>query len=133
MRAAVFLVVLAFHVGLFFLFAVLRSPKPLHHDDEQAFSLAFLLPLQAEKAPIENTASAPTTVRAGAASGRKRAQTAVAASAPPQPPAPSEAITTPEVAPDWRHELQIAANNALEGEERKRRHPQCLRRTTSQE
>lgn len=117
MRVATIIVVLVIHVIFFGLFA-LRSPVPRTGKEETA-ALAFLFLLDERPQP-------PSTTQAAQRAKPKRATAAHAeSSAPivtPQREPPSNAVAAP-AAPDWRRELQIAANNAIEAQERKRHQP----------
>jgi hypothetical protein len=123
MRAAVFAVVLAIHVALFLLFSALRGTV-LHSDDWQAPSVAFFLEPTAAPAtasqsiPAEQTLTHPTT--------RTPARPPVPAAMAPQPQPETQAITPPAEVPDWRHELQIAANNQIQSDARRRSQPSPL-------
>jgi hypothetical protein len=121
MRKVVLVVVLAIHVGFFFLFAILRSPSQ-RSSEREALSIAFFLPLKET-----NTPSEPTQTRATKPKYPKRVPRLAKSpgtTAAPQPPAPSQAITQP--APDWRRELQIAANNQLARSQAGRDEPSVL-------
>jgi len=117
MRVATIIVVLVIHVIFFGLFA-LRSPVPRTGKEETA-ALAFLFLLDERPQP-------PSTTQAAQRAKPKRATAAPAeSSAPivtPQREPPSNAVAAP-AAPDCRRELQIAANNAIEAQERKRHQP----------
>ena len=120
MRVATIVVVLVIHVVFFLLFA-LRSPAP-RAGKEETPAMAFLLLRDERPQP-------PTTAQA-AQPARPRRATAAPAKSPaaivtPEREPPSNAITAP-AAPDWRHELQIAANNAIEAQERRRHQPSPL-------
>src|SRR5690349_7893934 len=105
MRAAVFAVVLAIHVALFLLLTALRAPV-LHPNDWQAPAVAFFLePTPAPAVPAQDTPAQQTLTQPTA---HPRAPAAIQ---PPQPQPDTQAISPPAVAPDWRHELEITANN----------------------
>jgi hypothetical protein len=77
----------------------------------------------------QNTSQPPTIAQAAQPPRPKRptaapAKSAAAIATPEREPA-ANAITAP-AAPDWRHELQIAANNAIESQERRRHQPSPL-------
>jgi hypothetical protein len=115
MRTATFVVVLAFHVLLFFLFAALRNPSR-HSSEAGAPTTVFFLPeSELTRAPQPER---PPETRVTARAARP------AAPKPPAPanpaPEPESSSITPTPAPDWRAEARIAANDELEAEERKR-------------
>jgi hypothetical protein len=128
MRVATVCVVLIIHVVFFILFAALRSPLPRASQEEEP-SMAFFLPPDEVDTAAEVAPQSPTTPQAARRPIPKRAAAATARSpdaiARPEPQSPPNAITMP-AAPDWRHEMQIAANNAIEAEERKRHQPSPL-------
>jgi hypothetical protein len=121
MRATVFLVVVALHIALFFVFAVRRGSAP-GPDATESPTVAFFLPL----APAPQTIPAEPEVPRPTATARAAARTnRPAAFAPPQPE--TEAISPPAAAaPDWPHELEIAANNQLQSAARQRSQPSPL-------
>jgi hypothetical protein len=129
MRVAAIVVVLIIHVALFILFATLRSTLPRSEAEEEAPSMAFFLPPD----EVDTTATgAPQPLQTALPphpASPKRAVPAAGQSpgaiVRPEPQPPSNAISVPP-ATDWRHEMQIAANNELEGEERKRHKPSLL-------
>jgi hypothetical protein len=118
MRVATIVVVLVIHVVFLGLFA-LRIPTP-RTGKEESRAMAFLLLPDERPQP-------PTAAQAASRTRLKRAAPAEspAANVTPQPESPSNAITAP-AAPDWRRELQIAANNEIEAQERKRHQPSPL-------
>ncbi len=125
MRTAIFLLVLAIHVALFLVFATRPASLNL---DPRAPGIAFLVPPpKPESLPAEHAIPAPTVAHDGARQGARPPQTAQkterAASPQTQPPDNS---STPAAAPDWRHEMQIVANNQIETAERQRRQPSVL-------
>jgi hypothetical protein len=126
MRAAVFLVVLAIHVALFLVFAMHPGPAPLDVD-RLTPAIAFFVPREPKSLPAEYANSAPTTAHAGAKQWHRAPQTAEKpeAAVPPQTQPPDNSITPP-AAPDWRREMEIAANNQLETVDRQRRQPSVL-------
>ena len=125
MRVATICVVLIIHVVFFILFAALRSPLPRAGQEEEP-SMAFFLPPDEVDTAAEVAPQSPTRAQAARRPIPKRAAAATARSPDaivrPEPEPPPSAITVP-AAPDWRHEMQIAANNAIEAEERKRHQP----------
>lgn len=127
MRVAAIVVVLIIHVGLFVLFATLRNTLPRSDQEEEVPSMAFFLPPD----EVDTTATGapqPQTVLPHPASPKRAAGAAVkspGAIVRREPQPPSNAISVPP-ATDWRHEMQIAANNELEAEERKRHKPSLL-------
>jgi hypothetical protein len=56
----------------------------------------------------------------------RRAGPAAESPAAPVLPEPPPESTTPAAAPDWRSEMEIAANNQIENEARKARQPSVL-------
>src|SRR5690242_6593048 len=119
MRAAVFLVVVALHLALFFVFALFRSPAPRSNATEVS-SVAFFLPLT----PAAETAAGEPKVPHPTAHTPARTNRPAAIAAP-QPE--TRAITpSAPITPDWRHELEIAANNQLQSEQRRRDQPSPL-------
>jgi hypothetical protein len=123
MRVATILVVLLIHVVLFILFAAPRIPVP-RAGQEEAPSTAFFLPPNEAYTTAEGALQPPTAAQAAHPTSPKR-PTAAGAKSPgatvrPEPEPPPSAMTVP-AAPDWRREMQIAANNAIEAEESKRR------------
>jgi hypothetical protein len=128
MRVATILVVLIIHVALFILFATLRTPLP-RPDEQEAPSMAFFLPPDEVDTTAKGAPQSPPAAQVAHPTSPQRAAAAAAKSpgeiVRPQPPQPSNSITVPP-APDWRHEMQIAANNEIEAEERKRHKPSPL-------
>jgi hypothetical protein len=127
MRAAVFLVVLAIHVALFFVFAVFRNLTP-RSSAQPPSTVVFFVPPTAHSTPGQVAVPHPNTPGTAAVRPRPVPQQPAAVPDSPLLPAPepdSNAITEPTV-PDWRQELQVAANNQLESAERKRQQPSPL-------
>jgi hypothetical protein len=121
MRTATFVVVLVFHVLLFFLFAALRNPAR-HSSEAEASTTVFFLPEpESTRAPqAERPPKTQVTARAARPAAPKTP-------APANPaPEPESSSLTPTPAPDWRAEARIAANDELEAEERKRHLPSPL-------
>jgi hypothetical protein len=121
MRTATFVVVLAFHVLLFFLFAAHRNPSR-HSSEAEAPTTVFFLPApELTRAPqAERPPETQVTARAARPAAPKTP-------APANPaPEPESSSLTPTRAPDWRAEARIAANDELEAEERKRHSPAPL-------
>jgi hypothetical protein len=119
MRAATFVVVLAIHVVFFFVFALHRSPD---RQDVTEVAPAGTLMLLQEAKPVELAAEPPVTARA-----RRRAAPKVPAAVSSAPEPESESLSmTPTPVPDWRSEAQIAANDVIEAEARKRERPSPL-------
>ncbi len=117
MRVAMFVVVLVIHTALFLLFAALRTPagRPVA---AQVASIAFFVePRRASAATAEPTRSRRTPIPRATASPQRR---------PPQPTESTAITPSPPFPPDWRNELQIAANSQLAREERKRDQPSPL-------
>jgi hypothetical protein len=122
MRVATTIVVLLIHVVLFILFAAPRIPVP-RAGREEAPPIAFFLPPNEADTTAEGAPQPPTAAQAAHPTSPKR-PTAAGAKSPGATvrPEPEQPITSPApAAPDWRREMQIAANNATETEERKRR------------
>jgi len=127
MRVATIVVVLVIHGVFFLLFAMQRSPLP-RAGEEEALSTAFFVPLDKMITGPEGAPQTPTGARAAQSANSKRAARAPKSpgvSVTPPVEAPSNAITVPTV-PDWRREIQIAANNEVEAERRKRETPSVL-------
>jgi hypothetical protein len=121
MRTATFVVVLAFHVLLFLLFAALRTPSR-HSSEAEAPTTVFFLPQpELTRAPqAERPPETQVTARAARPAAPKTP-------APANPaPEPESSSLTPTPAPDWRAQARIAANDELEAEERKRHTPSPL-------
>jgi hypothetical protein len=121
MRVAAIFVVLIIHVVLFVLFAALRIPVP-RAGEKEAPSTAFFLPPDAVDTTAEGAPHSPTAAQAAHPTSPKQSIAAGAKSPgaivrpePEWPPQPAPA------APDWRQEMQIAANDEIEADERKRR------------
>ncbi|MFL6601478.1 MAG: hypothetical protein ACJ8R9_09110 [Steroidobacteraceae bacterium] len=121
MRVATIFFVLIIHVVFFLIFATLRRPvAPAGKQDTPAAAVFFLPPNDTTR---QDTSQPPTIAQAAQPPRPKRptaapAKSAAAIATPQREPA-ANAITAP-AAPDWRHELQIAANNAIESQERRR-------------
>ena len=125
MRVAAIVVVLIIHGVFLLLFAAHRNRLP---GEEQAPSITFFVPLAEVVTQPEGALKSATTARAAHPARSKRTARAAkspdgTAGAAPQPPANS--ITEPAL-PDWRHEMQIAANNEIEAEARRRQSPSLL-------
>ncbi len=123
MRTATFVVVLAFHVLLFFLIATLRSPSRPVREAEAPTTVTFLPEPEPESTPApqpEPPREPPVTTR----TARPAAPRAPARANPP--PEPESSSITPTPSPDWRAEAQIAANDELEAEARERQQPSPL-------
>ena len=131
MRIAAFVVVLAIHALLFFVFAELRSPSRQIRE-AQAETPATLIFLRERELTRDAGNKPPVTVRAV----RPAAPKALAATRPAPKPKPetepdleaepAASSITPRPAPDWRAEAQIAANDEIEAEARKRDRPSPL-------
>ena len=121
MRAATFVVVIAIHVLLFCLFAALRSPSRPSSQTEAATTLILMPEPELTPAPQpERPHKPPVTARAARPAAPKTP-------APANPaPEPESSSISPMPSPDWRTEAQIAANDAIAAEERKRRTPSPL-------
>src|SRR5882757_394832 len=118
MRAATFIVVLAIHAMFFFLFTVVHRHEP----GEVDAPTTTLIALSEATQPVESVPRIPAPARAAR---RAAPKTAPHVSSRPEPlPEVSGITATP--APDWRAEAQIAANNVLEAERRKREQPSVL-------
>ena len=122
MRVVTIVVVLLIHVAFFILFAAQRSPVP-RAGRKEAPSMAFLL--LPDEVNTTRGAPQPTTMHAAHPTSPKRAAPTPKSTGAVRPEPPPDAITLP-AAPDWRQELQIAANNEIEAEERKRDQPSPL-------
>ncbi len=130
MRIAAFVVVVAIHAMLFFVFAELRSPSRQVREAQvsEAQTPATLIFLQERELTRAVENKPPVTARAV----RPAAPKAPAATRPaPEPnpdsiPEPEPASSSITPAPDWRAEAQIAANDEIEAEARKREKPSPL-------
>ncbi len=127
MRATLFLAVLALHVALFFVFAVLSRPVPHLRAAWRAPAIAFFVTAEPATPRIDSAASAPT---AGRAPGTPRSRAQQVEKRPeagetPRIPPQNNAIT-PAPVPDWHHDLEVAANNQIESAEHRRREPSPL-------
>ena len=123
MRTATFVVVLAIHVLLFFLFATLRTPSRPVSVTEAPTTVIFL----PEPEPESTSAPQPGHPRKPPMTARttRPAAPKTPARANP-PPEPESSSITPTPSPDWHAEAQIAANDELEAETRKRQQPSPL-------
>jgi hypothetical protein len=122
MRVATILVVLIIHVVLFLLFAAPRILVP-RAGQEEAPSIAFFLPPDEVDTTAEGAPRSPTAAQAAHPTSPKR-PTAAGAKWPGAIVRPESEQSIPSrapTAPDWRREMQIAANSEIEAEERKRR------------
>lgn len=121
MRAATFVVVLAVHALLFYLFAALRSPSRPSGEAEAPTTLTFLPEPELTPAPQpERPPKPPVSARAAQPAAPKTPARINPA------PEPESSSITPTPPPDWRAEARIAANNELETEERRRQQPSPL-------
>jgi hypothetical protein len=130
MRAALLLLVLAVHLAVFFLFAALRSPVSRTKDTGLP-SIAFWVPLFEPKSAPETQPTGPVprvdgTMRMPRVPSAARTPQRVAPNPVAPEPTPESTAITPPAVPDWRHELEIAANNQLASAERRRREPSVL-------
>jgi hypothetical protein len=125
MRAAVLLIVLALHVALIFLFPVLRTSVPRSRD-RQAASIEFFLPLPEASYPPEVTPPEPKPGLTGPKGVRRAPRVVESSRATPLPERQPDSKAVTPAPPDWRDELQIAANNELEREARQRQQPSPL-------
>jgi hypothetical protein len=127
MRVATIVVVLIIHVGFFILFAAQR--RYLRHDgQEEAPSMAFFLPPDEVHTITEAAPQSPIAAQAARRTKPKRPAAAAAESPGPtvRPEQPSKTSSAAPTAPDWRSDMQIAANNEVEAEERRRHKPSLL-------
>jgi hypothetical protein len=127
MRAATFAAVLALHAALAALFLTLHGPTPPKERYEVP-TVAVFLPFDATTQPTQpskrEAPAAQTTGRTGhSASPRRAHPSPPAQETPPEEPTP-QSITLP-VAPDWREEARIAANDEIARADR-RHHPSLL-------
>ena len=128
MRVAAIVVVLIIHVALFILFATLRNTLPRSEEEEAAPSMRLYLPPDEVDTPVSRAPQPPQSALPHPVSPKRAAPVAgkpPGAIVRPEPQPPSNAISVPP-ATDWRHEMQVAANNELEAEERKRHTPSLL-------
>jgi len=128
MRVAAIVLVLIIHVGFFILFALQRSPFRRSGPEQSPPITYFLAPdgvhniaEGASQAPIAAQATPRTNPKRSAAMAGKSSGPIVR----PEPQPPSNVISAP-VAPDWSREMQMAANNEVDAEERKRDKPSLL-------
>ena len=119
MRTVTFVVVIAIHAVVFFLFAERWSPAG-HVSEPQAPTILVFLPTPVSTRPVEPVVPSPLTPRA--------ARPAAPKAPAPVRPEPKQQIpsSTPTPAPDWRAEAGIAANDVLEAEQRNRDRPSPL-------
>src|SRR5262249_22724289 len=68
----------------------------------------------------------PLPAHAQAARPRKRPAAVLSTAPPVRPPVQPQPEAITGAPPDWHQELQIAANNQIEGAESQRRHPSVL-------
>jgi hypothetical protein len=121
MRPAVFLVVVAIHIALFFMFAVRRGPAP-GPDATESPTVAFFLSLAPARAAATTNSPAAIAPQPERSEGNPAKRQGRDVGQPE-----TEAISPPPPAtPDWRHELEIAANSQLQSEARRRSQPSPL-------
>jgi len=123
MRAATLLVVLALHAVFFLLFTVVHRREPAGPD---APAMTLILPSEATQ-PVEPVPPVPAVQ----AARRTHSNPAPPVSSTPAPQPQSAAINSDAPKPDWPKpdwiaEAQIAANDVLEAERRKREQPSVL-------
>jgi hypothetical protein len=128
MRAATFVAVLALHVALVALFLTSHFPA-VPKAGFEAPMVAVLLPLvetaQPTQPPKRDAPASSTKGRTGHSTSLRRVPPAAQPSETvPEAPTP-QAIMIP-LAPDWRQEARIVADDELESDERRRRNPSLL-------
>jgi hypothetical protein len=126
LRVATFVAILAVHGALLALFPAMRGPS-ISIETAEWPTVAVFLPLNEPALPTQpskpDTAGSPTRRSAPSAPVAAPSATSPQVTVPREPT--PQAITTP-AAPDWRQEARIAANDVMEGEERRRRNPSPL-------
>jgi len=124
MRVATFVVVLLVHVLFLLAFTQLRQPRLQLVEDRVAAEAFFVDPVRTT-AP-EPKESVEKRYRASARRPAATTRPAPGAAVQPESQPQSTAITAPSTAPDWRNELQIAANNQLARQQYQHQHPSPL-------